>query len=127
MRERPDLKINEIACLVGVSERGFRAAFKRCLGVSPKAFQVEARLEAVKRSVDEGRCEGCSIEQIAELHGYSHAGRLSSAYRRRFGVGITQWRVPGSPITGRNSNAGDPRSGQSTGFDRVSATAHPNS
>jgi AraC-like DNA-binding protein len=92
MLAEPQTSVAEVARHVGVSERALREAFKVHAGVSPKAFQLQARLGAVRRFLESGRAAGLSVEEIAATHGFSHAGRFASAFRREFGRSVASCR-----------------------------------
>lgn len=93
IREQPMLALTEVAQRVGVSERTLREAFRVYGGTSPKAYQTEVRLDAVRRLVDSGAARGMNTEAIAVAHGFGHASRLAAAFKRRFGLTLAACRA----------------------------------
>jgi AraC-like DNA-binding protein len=86
IQQQPRLAIAAVAEEVSVTERTLHLAFSVHEGASPKAFQTRMRLEAVRRSIESGQSSGRTLEELAEEHGFSHAGRFSSAFKKLFGV-----------------------------------------
>jgi AraC-like DNA-binding protein len=92
----PQTPVAEVAQRVGVSERALREAFKVHAGVSPKEFQLSARLDGVRQFLQSGKAAGLSVEEIAAAHDFSHASRFASAFKRHVGRSVTAYRdAPG--------------------------------
>lgn len=74
--------IAEIAQIAGVSVRTLSGAFHRYLGVSPRSYLLERRLQGVRRELSSG---AVSVADAAHAWGYVNLGGFAGAYRRRFG------------------------------------------
>ncbi len=75
--------IATLAESVGLSVRRLEQLFQAELGCSPAAWAREARLQAARRMIVEGRL---GLAEIALRTGFSETSALSRAFRRRFGV-----------------------------------------
>ncbi|MFP5071253.1 AraC family transcriptional regulator [Pseudonocardia nantongensis] len=77
------LSIAGIARAVGLSERALQAGFRREFDLSPKQYLQQIRLD---RAHDELAAAGPDVRVIDVAHrwGFTNAGRLAAAYRRRF-------------------------------------------
>ncbi|MGD0183635.1 MAG: AraC family transcriptional regulator [Roseiarcus sp.] len=74
----------EIAAECGVGPRALNSGFRRFKAMSMMAYLREIRLSAVRRELrDPGAV--ASIATIAQKWGFSHFGRFSSEYEKRFG------------------------------------------
>jgi transcriptional regulator GlxA family with amidase domain len=79
--------VGELARAASVSVRSLQDAFHRTLGVSPTAYLRQVRLErahADLSAIAAGR-ESTTVTEVAYRWGFTHLGRFSEAYRRRFG------------------------------------------
>lgn len=65
-------------------------AFRRVYGVSLHACVIETRLQ---KGAELLTCEDRSIQQIAEIVGYSKPGKFSADFRKRFGVLPSEYRL----------------------------------
>lgn len=79
------LTIAEIAERTGVSERSLQLSFRRQLGVSPRDYLRDLRLDAARRELLAGPADGTSVSRIAATLGFSNLGRFAARYRCRFG------------------------------------------
>lgn len=79
-RELPT--ITEIAAIAGVSVRALSGAFNTYLGMSPRSYLIERRLQGVRRELTAG---ATSVASAARAWGYVNMGGFAGAYRRRFG------------------------------------------
>ncbi|MGB3695906.1 MAG: AraC family transcriptional regulator [Gordonia sp. (in: high G+C Gram-positive bacteria)] len=79
--------VADTAAAVGVSARTLSASFTRYLGVSPRAWIIEQRLQRVYRDLSAG---APSVAQAARSWGYVNMGVFAAAYRRRFGENPSQ-------------------------------------
>jgi TolB-like protein len=68
----------------GVSERTLRKHFRAFMGVSPLDYWRRLRLAAAREALLKG-ADGSSITEVAARFGFTHFGRFSQLYRRRFG------------------------------------------
>ncbi len=84
-----DLPLSELADLVGLNKDYFSTQFKRSLGTSPYRYIVHQRLEEAKRLL---RNTELSIDQVANMVGYSNQAHFSAAFRKAFEVTPTEYR-----------------------------------
>jgi AraC-like DNA-binding protein len=78
------LTVVDMAEAVGVSVRTLQTNFVRELGVSPMAYLRELRLGAARTELKAASTD-TTVTRVALNHGYSHFGRFSVEYKRRFG------------------------------------------
>jgi AraC-like DNA-binding protein len=105
IQQRPRMAIAAVADEVSVTERTLHSAFSVHEGVSPKAYQIRMRLEAVRSSIESGRSAGRTVEELADEHGFSHAGRFSSAFKKLFGINPGALRDMAAGHTGGEYNS----------------------
>ncbi|MGW0038641.1 AraC family transcriptional regulator [Gordonia sp. NPDC003376] len=74
--------VTDVAAVAGVSVRGLGGGFSRYLGMSPRAYLVEQRLQGVYRELSAG---APSVAVVARSWGYVNMSVFAAAYRRRFG------------------------------------------
>jgi transcriptional regulator GlxA family with amidase domain len=74
----------EIVAASAVPGRTLIQHFRDFKGTSPMRYLREARFERVREALNRAEPEG-SIAEIAARWGFSHMGRFSADYRRRFG------------------------------------------
>jgi transcriptional regulator GlxA family with amidase domain len=74
----------EIVAASAVPGRTLIQHFRDFKGTSPMRYLREARFERVREALNRAEPEG-SITEIAARWGFSHMGRFSADYRRRFG------------------------------------------
>ena len=92
---------HECAATVGMSASGLRHLFRKTLGISPKRYHLERRLQVVSVRLRE---EFDDIGQIASALGF-RSGSLRDfrrEFKRRFGMSPTQYRA----LCGRRQRAG---------------------
>jgi len=76
--------LSDVAATCGISVRTLEQAFRSELDNSPRAFLTELRLQEARRLLSgSGRVR--SVTEAAMACGFSHMGRFSDAYNRRFG------------------------------------------
>lgn len=80
---RADLTVEVLADRLATSVRTLIRTFQRDLNTTPARYVEDARLEAVRRSLEFG---GQSIEEIARHCGYNSVDVLRKAFTRRLGV-----------------------------------------
>jgi AraC-like DNA-binding protein len=78
-------KLPELAARVGVSDRTLREAFKVHLGMGPKEYSTQTRLQAAHAHLCAGKARVQSVAALAQQFGFSHPGRFVGLYRRQFG------------------------------------------
>jgi AraC-like DNA-binding protein len=87
MHARADAPISAttVAEEVGLTPRGLQQAFQRQLGETPTEYLRSIRLDRVRAELLNLAPNDTTVAQVAARWGFSHAGRFSAAYARRFG------------------------------------------
>jgi AraC family ethanolamine operon transcriptional activator len=80
-----DLRIGDLCRVAQVSQRTLEYAFAERYGLTPKAFLVARRLNAVRRELRAANPSGQRIVDIANGWGFWHMGQFASDYRKQFG------------------------------------------
>jgi transcriptional regulator GlxA family with amidase domain len=75
-----------LAAHAGVSLRALQAGFSREVGMSPMAYLQDVRLARVHGELVDAITEEATTTEIAYRWGFTHLGRFSAAYRRKYGV-----------------------------------------
>ena len=78
------ISLADITAAAGIPGRTLMQHFKKCRGVSPMRYLHDARLGRVRDALIESR-NNENVTQTAMIWGFSHLGRFSVDYRRRFG------------------------------------------
>lgn len=86
---RDELCIEDIEAAAGVGRSTLFDAFRQHVGLAPMAYLKNFRLEQVRRQLLEDR-SGHNVSAIAVDWGFSHLGRFSADYRKRFGEAPSQ-------------------------------------
>jgi AraC-like DNA-binding protein len=79
------VSLADVALVAGMSVRSLERAFRRQYGMGAIAFLRSRRFEAARRALAAASSEGQTVTEIALFYGFSHLGRFSTDYRRRFG------------------------------------------
>lgn len=82
------LTVDELAAQANMSRRSFDRHFKRSLGVSPKAWLNQQRINLAKRILEN---EKLSIEQLASRVGYDNGITLRFNFNKYVGVAPSQY------------------------------------
>lgn len=80
----------ELAAAVGTNARRLNAAFKQCVGVTVFDFLREERMKEARRMLSETALE---VQTISRELGYSSTANFSTAFRDRFGLSPSQFRL----------------------------------
>lgn len=83
-----DIRVPELAALVGMEPRCFSRALKATTSCAPYAYLVALRMKHAKNSLDDGE----SIIDTALSVGYINPGKFSAAFRRVVGCTPSQWK-----------------------------------
>lgn len=83
-----DLSISHLASLCGISEAYFRRLFLNTLGISPKEYILQKRIEYAKVLLRSG---DFSITEISALCGYVAPSHFSKEFSKRVGVPPSQF------------------------------------
>ena len=84
-----DLRLAEIAGVVGLSTFHFARAFKAAAGTSPYRFLLEQRLTSARRLLE---ATDLAVGEIGRLTGFLSLTGFSAAFRQRWGVPPSQYR-----------------------------------
>ncbi len=79
------VSIAQLCRVAGVSERSLRNAFYDVRGMSPKRWDVRARLAEVRRALSDADGTRGAVTTIATEYGFFELGRFASTYRAVFG------------------------------------------
>ncbi|HIK06880.1 MAG TPA: helix-turn-helix transcriptional regulator [Trichormus sp. M33_DOE_039] len=75
--------LSELAAKVGISEYQLKVGFQKVFGVSTFQYLHQYRMEQARLLLYE---RGMSIAEVANAVGYSHLGRFSVNFKRKFGI-----------------------------------------
>lgn len=78
------MSLNELAGICGVSARTLQDGFRKFRMTTPMTYLEHLRLDAVRQELASADPEQ-SVRVIAQKWGFTHVGRFSGQYRRRFG------------------------------------------
>ena len=84
-----NIKISDIASMIGYSPDHFRHMFKKTYGISPQAYIIEKRLSYAYGTIVTG---DLSFAEIAEICGFSNLSQLTRMIKARYGQTPTQIR-----------------------------------
>ena len=85
-----DFRISELARILTVSHATLIRRFERSLGVTPRAYAQQLRIDAGQRML---RSTQATIEQIATTVGYADVRSFRTAFRARTGLSPSAWRL----------------------------------
>ena len=85
---RPDLSITELANRCNMSEVYFRKLFLRQMGVSPKQYIIDVRVEKAKQLLSDGVLK---VGAIAEKCGFTNQYHFSRIFRQKMGLTPTEY------------------------------------
>jgi len=80
-----DLSTQSLACQFNMSLRSLYNIFERNLGITPKQYIRQAKLEKVRASLLDPTCNIRTVTEVAIDYGFMHFGRFSSIYKKQFG------------------------------------------
>jgi transcriptional regulator GlxA family with amidase domain len=78
------IRMEQVAAVAGCSGRTLDAVFRRFRDTTPLAALHAIRLEQVRAALTDS-AKTTSVSEISRQYGFTNAGRLATAYRRRFG------------------------------------------
>ena len=79
------LHVTDLCRHIGVSERTLRHSFRDRLGMTPKAYVRDRRLNLVRKALCDADASVAKIAQIANRCEFWHMGQFAADYRRLFG------------------------------------------
>ena len=77
--------VSDVATAADLSVRGLQEAFHRMLDRSPMQYLREVRLRRTHEDLRRGTLAEVSVADVALRWGFTHVGRFSGEYLRRFG------------------------------------------
>ncbi|PMS16211.1 AraC family transcriptional regulator [Trinickia dabaoshanensis] len=83
MHDAPDRpwRVEDLACVSGLSRSQFMASFRQTVGTTPSAYLTAWRLMLARRAL----ANGAKIKAVAQRVGFGSASAFSRAYVRAFG------------------------------------------
>lgn len=85
-----DIKLSDLATLLGISESHLSHRFKQAIGMTPYQYLLQQRIERAKQLLKEG---DRSIMDIAFLCGFNSHSHLSKQFRQLTGITPKQYRT----------------------------------
>jgi transcriptional regulator GlxA family with amidase domain len=83
------IAIQALAEVLSTSQPTLVRRFRRALGVTPKAYVQQLRLQAATRMLEKSNR---SVDRIAELIGFSDSRLFRTMFRQQTGMTATEWR-----------------------------------
>lgn len=80
-----ELSPDTLAAQACMSVRSLYVLFERHLGVTPKRYVRQRKLERVHACLSDRSCAVRSVTEIAVEYGFTHLGRFAETYRQQFG------------------------------------------
>jgi len=82
---KQELSSEHLAEQARMSVRSLYALFERQLGITPKQYIRQRKLECIHACLSDPDCLVRSLTELALDYGFLHLGRFSESYRRQFG------------------------------------------
>lgn len=83
-----NIRLEELAALIGLSQSHFSHAFKASTGIAPHQWQVNARLRHAKNLILKGNL---SLIDVAAETGFSDQAHFTRVFRKNFGTTPAHW------------------------------------
>ena len=83
------IRMEQVAAAAGCSVRTLGSVFRRFCHTTPLGALHAIRLANVHAELKDGAASG-SVAEVARRYGFTNPGRLTTAYRRRFGETPTE-------------------------------------
>jgi len=80
---KEDIELETLSQISNMSIRSIYNAFSRVFSTTPKSYVKLVKLRRLRNDLLHGHCR--NITEVALDYGFSHLGRFSSDYRKRFG------------------------------------------
>lgn len=80
---KEDIELETLSQISNMSIRSIYNAFSRVFSTTPKSYVKLVKLKRLRNDLLHGHCR--NITEVALGYGFSHLGRFSSDYRKRFG------------------------------------------
>jgi AraC-like DNA-binding protein len=91
--------ISDLVAQCGCSRRAIFTAFNKYRGYTPMQFLANSRLKSAREAL-QSPSPGDTVSSIMYACGFSHPGRFSAAYRRRFGESPSETLRKAGPTIG---------------------------
>lgn len=83
-----ELRLQELAAIVQLSQYHFCRSFKQAMGVSPYQYVIQQRVERAKRLLQQGEM---TLGSVAIACGFAHQSHLNRHFKRLTGVAPRAW------------------------------------
>ncbi|MCF3642601.1 AraC family transcriptional regulator [Rhizobium sp. TRM95111] len=83
------IRLGELAMLTGLSQSHFSHAFKASTGLAPYQWQMQARIERIKKRLVE---DDSPLTAVAAEAGFADQAHFTRTFRRHVGVTPSQWK-----------------------------------
>ncbi|HEA51103.1 hypothetical protein LCGC14_1518180 [marine sediment metagenome] len=80
---KEDIELETLSQISNMSIRSIYNAFSRVFSTTPKSYVKLVKLKRLRNDLLHGHCR--NVTEVALDYGFSHLGRFSSDYRKRFG------------------------------------------
>lgn len=80
---KEDIELETLSQISNMSIRSIYNAFSRVFSTTPKSYVKLVKLRRLRNDLLHGHCR--NVTEVALDYGFSHLGRFSSDYRKRFG------------------------------------------
>jgi AraC-like DNA-binding protein len=84
-----EIRLAELAALVGLSQAHFARAFKASTGLPPYRWQLECRIRQAQALLSPG---DVSREEVAQVSGFAEAVHVGRRFRQIVGIAPATWR-----------------------------------
>jgi AraC-like DNA-binding protein len=91
------ISIEDIARFVSITPRALQIAFRRYLGITPRAYLRNARLDLAHHALSADVTSHLKLSSVAQDHGFANASKFAQRFRERFGQNpsrVTRRRTP---------------------------------
>lgn len=92
------ISLEEVARSVGLSRYHFLRVFKKAIGLSPRGFRTQQRIEAAKVMIRHGE----PFSQVALAAGFSDQSHFTNKFRQLTGATPRQYFLAARKLSGRN-------------------------
>jgi AraC-like DNA-binding protein len=85
----PELSIEKLACVCGISIAYFRRIFTEKFGMSPKEYIINRRMDYAKKLLLSGQL---SISEVSQMCGYDEPSEFSREFSKREGISPSSYK-----------------------------------
>jgi transcriptional regulator GlxA family with amidase domain len=101
-----EVRLAELAALVGLSQAHFARAFKASTGLPPHGWQLECRIRQAQALLSSG---DASREEVAQVTGFAEAVHVGRRFRQIVVIAPATWRRTRRPPPRHCRRRGNPR------------------